>query len=185
MKNTYFTAYFPLIAIVLFSLSYAVYTDIHVLQLIKTIGLYEGLLEFFSESGIKITFLFMFFLLYFMVFSALKLISDTILQTSLLLFSKDVKGEVLQRIRLGSVIFCLGGGFSLLCTMSILAITLVFFITTMIAFTYFIYKASADLSASGLVGIIFFHTFIWCSFVAIVAFVVLKLYNSVLASLPI
>lgn len=185
MKNTYLTGYFPLIAIVFFSLSYAIYTEIHVLQLVKTIGVYEGLLEFFSASGIKVTLLFMFFLLFFMLFSALKLLSDTIMQISLLLFSKDLKGEALKSIRLGSIIFCIGGGVSIFCTASILAISLVFFITTMIAFIYFIFKASVDLSSTGLIGIIFFHTMIWSSFFAVVGFLVLKLYNSLLASLSI
>lgn len=185
MKNTYLTGYFPLISIILFSLSYAIYSEIQVLEIVKTMGLYDGLLEFFSATGIKLTLLFMLFLLFFMLFAALKLISDTILQISLLLFSKDIDGEILKGARLGSIIYFIGGGVSILCTMSIVAISLVFFITTMVAFIYFVYKASFYLTSAGLVGLIFFHTFIWGCFFTAVGYSALRLYNSVLASLPI
>lgn len=185
MKNTYFTGYFPLIAIIMFSLSYAIYTEMEVLDLLKTIGVYEGLLEFFSAAGIKLTLLFMLFLIYFMLFSALKLISDTIIQISLLLFSKDLTGEVLKSARLGSIIYFIGGGVSILCTMSIIAITLVFFITSMIAFINFVYRAGNFLSSAGLIGLVFFHAFVWGSFFAAVGYSGLKLYNSLMVSLPI
>ncbi|WP_042352174.1 DUF5366 family protein [Bacillus massiliigorillae] len=185
MRSTYFTGYFPLISIILFSLSYAIYSEGQAMEVLKTMGLYGGLLEFFSDTGIKLTLLFILFLLFFMMFSALKLIADTLLQISLLLFSKEISGDSLKSVRVGSIIYLIGSGVSIFCNISFAAITLVFFITSMIAFTYFIYKASAYLSSAGLMGMIFFHTFVWCSLIAVVGYSVLKLYNSLLASLPI
>ena len=88
MKNTYFIGYFPFIAIVLFSLSFAIYCEVQVLDLFVHLGLYQGMLEFFSETGIKMALLVVLVLLFFMLFAALKLISDTIIEVSLLLFQK-------------------------------------------------------------------------------------------------
>ncbi|MCU6601568.1 YufK family protein [Peribacillus frigoritolerans] len=48
-----------------------------------------------------------------MVFAALKLISDTILELSLLFFSKDSEGKALNSVRKGSVIYVIGGACSL------------------------------------------------------------------------
>lgn len=185
MRSTYFTGYFPLISIILFSLSYAIYSEGQAMNIIKTMGLYSGLLEFFTGTGIKLTLLFILFLLFFMMFSALKLISDTILQISLLLFSKEVIGDSLKSVQIGSIIYLIGAGVSIFCNVSFVAITLVVFITSMIAFIYFVYKASAYLSSVGLIGMIFFHIFVWGSLLTAVGYSVLKLYNSLLASLPI
>lgn len=185
MKNTYITSYFPLLAIILFSLSFAVYLENQSLIILKKIGLYEGLSEFFSGEEIKLTILFIIFLLFFMMFSAIKLISDTILQLGLLLFSKEISGESLKSARLTSIIYCTGGMLSIFCSFSIYAVGLVFFITTMIAFTYIVYKASFYLSAGGLVGFVFFQTFSVGVILAAVSYVAIKLYNGLLASLPI
>ncbi|MEH6940699.1 DUF5366 family protein, partial [Bacillus sp. JJ722] len=108
-----------------------------------------------------------------------------IIQISLLLFSKEVIGDSLKSVQIGSIIYLIGGGVSIFCNVSFAAITLVFFITSMIAFIYFVYKASAYLSSAGLIGLIFFHTFVWGCLLTAVGYSVLKLYNSLLASLPI
>ena len=169
----------------LFSLSFAIYLENQAFIILNQIGLYEGLLEFFSGAGIKLTLLFIIFLLFFMMFSAIKLMADTILQISLLFFSNELDGESLKSARLASIVFLVGGSLSILCTFSILAIALVFFITIMLAFTYIVYKASAYLSTSGLIGFVFFQTFVWGCLITAIAYVVLKFYNSLLASLPI
>nr|WP_258832334.1 YufK family protein [Peribacillus frigoritolerans] len=43
----------------------------------------------------------------------MKLISDTILELSLLFFSKDSEGKALNSVRKGSVIYVIGGACSL------------------------------------------------------------------------
>ncbi len=185
MKNAYYTGYFPLISILLFSLSSAIYTELIILEFLKKIGLYIGLLEFFSVTGIKLTLLFIIFLLFFMLFSALKLLMDATLQVSLLFFSKEYEGESLKNVRLGSVIYLIGASVSILFTSSIMAIALIFIVTTLIAFIYFIYKASENWSTLGLVGMVFFHVLFWSVFTASIGYSVIKLYNSLLASLPV
>ncbi len=185
MKNRYFTGYFPLIAIIMFSLSFSIFTVGKTVELLGEIGLYAGLLEFFSPIEIKLILLFIIFLLFFMMFAALKLLSDTFVDISLLFFSEDREGDIQKSARLGSVIYFIGGGISLLCAMSFVLISLVFFVTTMVAFMYFIYKAGPYFTSAGLVGFVFFHLLTWGCILAAVAYAILKLYNSLLASLPI
>lgn len=185
MKNTYFIGYFPFIAIVLFSLSFAIYCEVQVLDLFVQLGLYQGMLEFFSETGIKIALLVVLVLLFFMLFAALKLISDTIIEVSLLFFSKDSEGMGLRNIRTGAILYVVGASISLISVQSILGLLAIFIVTNLIAFIYFVYKIMTTLSLSGLVGLIFFHIFIWFSLLLIVGYSLLKLYNSIMDSLPI
>ncbi|WP_409302469.1 DUF5366 family protein [Peribacillus sp. SCS-155] len=185
MKNTYLIGYFPLIAIMLFSLSFAIYGEMQALILFKSIGIYNGMLEFFSETGIKMALLIVMFLIFFMILAALKLMSDTIIELSLLFFSKDSEGEVLKQIRMGAVIYFVGGAISLFFIFSIIGILFVFAGTSLAAFIYFVYKISPSLSNPGLVGLIFFHTFVWSCLFLTVGYSLIKLYNSIVASLPI
>lgn len=185
MKNTYLLGYFPLISIILFSLSFAVYGEIHTLNLLKQIGIYQGMLSFFSVAGIKLTLLFGLFLIVFMLFAALKLIADTAIEISLLFFSKDLDGESLKSIRACAVIYFIGGAVSLLSIQSVVGILVIFLITTFVAFIYFVYKISPALSGAGLIGIIVFHIFGWSAMLSTILFSGIKLYNSIIASLPI
>lgn len=57
-RTTYLTGYLPLISIVLFSSSFTVYLENQLLIFLRKIGLYEGLLEFFSGTEIKLAILF-------------------------------------------------------------------------------------------------------------------------------
>jgi Family of unknown function (DUF5366) len=185
MKNTYLIGYFPLISIILFSLSFAIYGEMEALILLKNIGVYYGMREFFSVTGIKLSLLLAAFICVFTLFAALKLISDTILEFSLLFFSKDSEGDSLKSVRKVSVIYVIGGVLSLLMVKSILFILAVFIITTIVAFVYFVNIISSTLSNAGLIGMIFFHTFIWSILLLTVAFALLKLYNSMISSLPV
>lgn len=185
LRNTYFIGYFPFIAIVLFSFSFAIYFEVLVLDLFVRLGLYQGMLEFFSETGIKIALLVVLVLIFFMLFSALKLISDTLIEVSLLLFSKDSEGLGLKSIRMGAVLYVIGAALSLLSIQSILGLLAIFTLTNLIAFIYFVYKTMPLISMSGLIGLIFFHIFIWSTFLLIVGYCILKLYNSIVDSLPI
>ncbi len=184
MKKPYFTGYFPFFAIILFSLSFGIYTETNMLGLLKQIGIYQGMLEFFSETGMNLALLIMLVMLFFMLFAALKLISDTIIEISLLFFSKDVVKSKLQDISLGSVIFVIGAAVSLVSVASLLGLVAVFLGTAFISFLYFVYKISPDLTLTGLIGLIFFHTFIWAILILIVALSAIKLYNSIAGSLP-
>ncbi|PLT34023.1 DUF5366 family protein [Bacillus sp. V5-8f] len=184
MKNTYLLGYFPLISIILFSLSFAMYGEMQALTLLTNMGLLDGMLEFFSETGIKLSLLIVLFLVCFMVFAALKLISDTVIELALLFFSKDSEGNDLKNIRLGASIYFVGGAVSLLSVNSLIGIGAIFLGTTVISFVYLVYKISPSLTTAGLIGFIFFHTFVWSTWILVIAYCSIKLYNSIIASLP-
>ncbi|KAB2334709.1 hypothetical protein F7731_13110 [Cytobacillus depressus] len=185
MKNTYFTSYFPLLSIILFSLSLSIRFEKVLIEFLKNSGIYVGMLEFFSEGGIKLSLLILLMLLFFMVFAALKLIADTINELSLLFFSKDSEGESLKQIRGGAIIICIGSALSLVSMNSFIGIGIIFAAAIIIYFLYFVYKVSSSLSALGLIGLIFFQVFFWSSFILGILYLALKVYNSIIASLPI
>ncbi|MFS0863711.1 DUF5366 family protein [Fredinandcohnia sp. 179-A 10B2 NHS] len=185
MKNTYFTSYFPLISIILFSISFAIFTEINILELLKQIGIYRGMQEFLSPTGINLAIFFIFFLVYFMMFAALKLIADTLLELSLLFFTKDSEGKNLAKIKSGSFFYLLGGVISLLIVQSLYGLILLFFVATLCYFIYFVYKIYPSMTLSGLIGVVFFQTISWFTFFTSVIYICIKLYNSVIASLPI
>ncbi|UCZ54154.1 YufK family protein [Bacillus shivajii] len=185
MKNTYLTSHFPFISIVLFSLSFAIYTERVIIQYLHNIGLYSGMVEFFSERGIHLAILFLLWLFFFMLFSALKLIADTVNELSLLFFSNDKEGVRLREIRGGAWIFLIGGILSVFGVFHIYIILIVFIATCLVYFIFFVYRGSESLSATALTGMIFFLIFFWFTFVVAVIYALVKLYNSILASLPI
>ncbi|MBA2871515.1 hypothetical protein HNQ85_001785 [Anoxybacillus calidus] len=184
MKNTYVTGYLPLIAIILYSIAFGIYVEIEIIRLFKKFGLYGGMLEFFSENGIKLTLFFLASLLFFMLFSALKLIADTMIQLSMLFFSKDRHGLVLNEIRFGSVFYVLSGMLSLLFVNYIVVVAALFLVTTLVYFIYFVYKTYSTLTPAGLIGMVFFHIAFWFAFMLTIVYVCIKLYNSFLESLP-
>ncbi|SES42605.1 DUF5366 family protein [Salipaludibacillus aurantiacus] len=185
MRNAYLTSHFPLFSIILFSLSFSVYSERLIVSYLENIGLYTGMIEFFSERGIHLTLLFVLWLFFFMLFAALKLIANTVNELSLLFFSKDEEGADLKKVRAGTWIYLAGGVISLAASLDILALLGVFSLTSFIYFIYFIYKVSASISFSAIISLVFFHLFFWFAFGVAVIYAVVKLYNSLIASLPV
>ncbi|MFE8696719.1 DUF5366 family protein [Cytobacillus sp. FJAT-53684] len=185
MKNTYFMSYFPLLSIILFSLSLSINIEMVLLGFLKSAGIYEGMREFFSDGGIKLALLALLMFLFFCLYAALKLIADTINELSLLFFSKDSEGKSLKEIRSGAIVYFIGSIISLLMMNSLMGILVVFAATTGIYFCYFVYKISSSLSILGLIGVIFFQVLTWSSLMIGVIYLVIKVYNSFIASLPI
>ncbi|MDQ0155335.1 YufK family protein [Robertmurraya andreesenii] len=185
MKNTYLTSYFPLLSILLFSLSLSIRVEMSLIELLKNAGIYSGMKEFFSDGGIKLALIALLLVLFFMVFAALKLIADTINELSLLFFSKDSEGENLKQIRSGSIIYFMGGAVSLLSLYSFLGIGAIFVSATVVYFIYFVFKISSSMSFAGVIGVIFFQVVVWSSLLTGVFYLAVKVYNSIIASLPI
>jgi len=185
MKNTYFTSYFPLITILLFSASLSIVTVMIVIDFLQVFGIYDGMLEFFSNSGIKLALFIVFSLLFFMLFSALKLIANTVTELSLLFFSKDVAGENLTKIRGGSSIYLIGGALSLAAVQYPYAIIGIFLLATLIYFVFIVYKFSQSLTSLSLIGLVLFHVLFWFIFILGTLYLCFRLYNSVMASLPV
>lgn len=185
MKNTYFTSYFPLITILLFSTSLSIATVMIVIDYLQVLGIYEGMLEFFSNNGIKLALFIIFALLFFMVFSALKLIADTVTELSLLFFSKDIVGENLTKIRGGSSFYLVAGALSLAAVQFPIAIIGIFLLATLCYFIFIVYKISSSLTSASLIGLVLFHVLFWFSFILGTLYICFRLYNSIMASLPI
>lgn len=108
MKNPYLFGYLPFVTISLFSLTFGVYTVSTSIGLFKEIGLYSGMREFLTDMQLRVFLLVVYALLFFMLFSALKLIAQTIHETAMLFFSKDPEGISYSEARGGNVIYFFG-----------------------------------------------------------------------------
>ncbi|MCA1064922.1 YufK family protein [Rossellomorea aquimaris] len=185
MKNTYLTSYLPLFSILLFSLTFSVYGVEVFIDIFKKIGVYPGMREFLSDMQLKLALLVLLMVAFFMVFAALKLIGETINGVSMLFFASDSDGKLYNRVRSGSMIYFIGGLVSVVSLKSFLGMLLIFALSSIVYFIYFVYKISPSLSKMGLVGVVSLQVFSWSSLFITIFFVLLKLYNGVMASLPI
>jgi hypothetical protein len=166
-------------------LTFSVYGVEVLVDLFKKIGVYPGMREFLSDLELKFILLIFLMIVCFMVFAALKLIAETINEVSLLFFSQDNEGEILHTVRSGSMVYFIGALVSVASLKCFLGLLIIFLVTSIAYFVYFIYKISPSLTKPGLFGIIFFQVITWSSLFLIVFLVVLKLYTGLLASLPI
>lgn len=184
MKNPYLYGYLPLITILLFSLTFGMYAVGGALQLFQSIGVYSGMREFLSDFELRIFLLIVFALLFFMVFSALKLIGETIHELGMLFFSKDIEGETMSQARGGYIVLFVGATISAFAIQSLYFLVGIFVFTVIMYFIFVIYKMSDFLSIGGTVGLIVFELLSWMLLLSLIIYVVLKLYNGILASLP-
>ena len=113
MRNPYIYGYLPLITILLFSLTFGMYAVGEALQLFQAIGVYSGMREFLSDFELRVLLLVVFALIFFMAFSALKLVGETIHELGMLFFSKDNEGAAVSQARGGYVILFIGAMFCL------------------------------------------------------------------------
>lgn len=184
MKNPYLYGYLPLITIILFSLTFGIFAVSESLQLFQAIGVYNGMREFLSDLELRFVLLIVFALIFFMVFSALKLIGETIHELGMLFFSKDKVGDTINAARGGYVIFFFGAFASAIGVRSIIILITIFLATIFCYFIFNVYKMSKYMSFAGVIGLIFFEVLSWFILVALVAYAIVKLYNGILASLP-
>lgn len=184
MKNPYLYGYLPLITILLFSLTFGMYAVGVSLQVFQSIGVYSGMREFLSDFELRIFLLIIFALMFFMVFSALKLIGETIHELGMLFFSKDNEGETMSQARGGYIVLFIGATISAFAIQSLYFLVGIFVITIIMYFIFVIYKMSDFLSVGGTVGLIIFELLSWVLLFSLILYVVLKLYNGILASLP-
>lgn len=184
MKNPYLYGYLPLFTILLFSLTFGIYTVTESMGILQGIGIYAGMREFLSEMELKVFLLILFALCFFMLFSALKLIGETVHEVGMLFFSKDYKGETMSVARGGYVIFFIGALLSTFGIQSAIILLAVFMLTVAVYFVYTIYKMSFFLNMTGLIGLVFFEIVIWALFSTTILYILIKLYNGIIASLP-
>lgn len=183
MKNTYLTGYFPLISILLFSSAFSIFTVGITTDFLTQAGILKGMLEFFSEQGIRLALFVAFALVYFMILSALKLIADTVLELALLFFAKDPEGENLKKIRIASVVYLFASLLAFLLTRLILLVGL-FVLAGLVYFIWVVVRIYQSLSMLNLIGFMMFILLFWATFLIGILYLFIKLYNSVMASLP-
>ena len=184
MKNPYLYGYLPLFSVILFSLTFGIYLVGKSLELLTAIGVYAGMREFLTDFELRLMLLSVFALCVFMLFAALKLIGETIHELGLLFFSNQYDGEMISVARGGYLIFFGGALLSVFGVQSIAVLLVIFTLTVISYFVYNMYKMSQFLSFSGTIGLIMFEILFWAIFLMFILYVVLKLYNGVLASLP-
>lgn len=184
MKNPYIYGYLPLITIILFSLTFGLYSVTESLVLFKKIGVYAGVREFLSEIQLRVFLLIVIAAVYFMIFSALKLIGETIHEMGMLFFSKDMDGKSLIAIRGGNVIFFFGALVSAAGISNIYILGGIFITTVFIYFVYIIYKISVHVSFGASIGVMLFEIVVWAIILTLVVYAGLKLYNGIISSLP-
>ncbi|WP_370294835.1 DUF5366 family protein [Rossellomorea marisflavi] len=185
MKNTYLTSYLPILSILMFSLTFSVYGVGVFETLSKKIGVYAGMSEFLSEMQLKLAILVLLMMIFFMILSALKLIAETINGISMLFFSIDSEGELYNKVRPGSMIYFIGGLVSVLSLQSFKGLIGIFVLTSVVYFFYFVNKISSSLTKAGILGVVSMQLFSWAALILTIFFVLIKLYNGLMASLPI
>lgn len=183
MRNPYIFGYLPFVTIVLFSLTFGVYTVGQSMELFKEIGVYSGMREFLSDFQLRVFLLVISTLLYFMILAALKLIAGTIHETAMLFFSKDVEGESYSQARGGNVIYFFGALVSAGGIGSIKILLAIFLVTTLIYFIYVVFKLSKFMTMVNTIGLIAYEVIVWGILLSSVIYILLKLYNGVLASM--
>lgn len=184
MKNPYIYGYLPLITIILFSLTFGLYSVTECIVLFKKIGVYGGVSEFLSEIQLRVFLLILIASIYFMIFSALKLIGETIHEMGMLFFSKNVNGESLMALRGGNVIFFFGALFSAAGISNIYILAGIFALTIFVYFVFIIYKISVHVSFGASVGVMLFEIIIWFVLLTLIVYAFFKLYNGIVSSLP-
>ena len=184
MKNPYIFGYLPFVTTILFSLTFGVYTVGQLLDLFKDIGLYAGMREFLTDVQLRVFLLIVSTLLFFMVFAALKLIAETIHETAMLFFSKDAEGNTYNQARGGNVIYFFGALASAGGIHSIKILAGIFIVTTFIYFIYVVYTLSKFMTITSTMGLIFFEIIVWGVLISVIVYILLKLYNGIIASLP-
>lgn len=184
MKNPYIFGFMPLATILIFSLTFGLFAVTEAVEFFKGIGLYAGMREFLSDFQLRIFLLFVLSFSFFMVFSALKLIAETIHEVAMLFFSKDVRGEGFRDARSGNIIYFVGSMLSVFGIQSLQLLIGVFLLTSFIYFVFVVYKMSPYMSFISMIGLIIFEVVMWSVFMALIFYVILKLYNGLMASLP-
>ncbi|WP_062197471.1 DUF5366 family protein [Massilibacterium senegalense] len=178
--NVHTFSYFPFFVVLLFSIAFALNLRVLATKELKDAALYEGIIEIMPEQKFQSLLLVGLLLVLFMVFSMLKLLGETSLRLSLLLFAKDQTGYTIQRMQSGFWVLLAGGVVATLLFKSTVFVLLVFILTVILYFVFYIFQLSDDLSMGSLVGIILFNTLFWTTFFLLAFYFVIKTYNQVL-----
>lgn len=142
------------------------------------------MLDIFTKTEVNLVVIGGLMVVFTMIFATLKLLANTANELALLFFSKDAEGELLKKTRFGAVIYFLGGLVSLVSFSSALGTIIIFLVTSVVYVVYFVYKLSPHISTPQMIGIIVFEAVFWIFFGLLLALIFMKLYNGLLAALP-
>lgn len=184
MKNSYLTGYMPLLSILLFSLSLSMFGQAFIVDMLKKANLYNTMLDIFTKTEVNLVVIGGLMVVFTMIFATLKLLANTANELALLFFSKDAEGELLKKTRFGAVIYFLGGLVSLVSFSSAVGTIIIFLVTSVVYVVYFVYKLSPHISTPQMIGIIVFEAVFWIFFGLLLALIFMKVYNGLLAALP-
>lgn len=184
MKNSYLTGYMPLLSILLFSLSFAMYGQTLITDVLKKANLYTSMLDIFTTSEMNLFVIGGLMAVFVMLLATLKLLANTANELALLFFSKDTEGELLTKTRFGAVIFFIGSLISLISFSSAVGIIIIFILTALAYMIYFVYRISPHINTFQIIGIIVFEVLFWLVLGLLLALLLLKVYNSLIAAIP-
>lgn len=184
MKNPYLFGFLPLITILLFSMTFGLFAVNESLVLFKSIGVYAAMSEFLSDVELRIFLFICFAVLFFMVFSAVKLVGESVHTIGMLFFAKINEDNPPQESKVLYSILLIGACLSVIGINSFIVLIaiaigtlLVYFIATMVRLTEY-------LGFGSVIGLLIFEFAIWTVLLVTLAYVLVKLYNSLLSSLP-
>lgn len=155
------------------------------IEFFNQIGLYTGMREFLTDTQLRLFLLIIYSLAFFMILSALKLIAGTIHETAMLFFSKDAIGESYHEAKSGNLIYFFGALASVGGIQSLKILLVIFILTTFIYFVYSVFMLSKYLTVFSTICLLVFEILVWASLLSGFVYIILKLYNGILASLPV
>lgn len=177
--NVYLLSYAPLIGIILFSMSLAIATSEYVIQWLNQIGVYSEIIELLSVQETKVLVLVVFFTIFFMLFSAFKLVADTFNQLGFAFFARETNGTSLHRLKPGSIIFLIGSGISFLFLNTLLAVIAVLVGTLLMYLFYYVWQVSQSMSVPRAIGLLLMQAVMWATLISGLGWSLLRLFNSV------
>ncbi|WP_054712221.1 DUF5366 family protein [Bacillus sp. JCM 19041] len=184
MKNQYLTGHLPLMSILLFSLSLSLFGQRFALSWLEDNGILAGMTQILSENEIRLALIVVLLLLFFMVFSALKLIADTVNSLSLLFFSNDGEGELWQKMHGGAWIYFGASILSLITNQFLIFIVILIIAASFAYLLVVIYRIAESLTIPGLIGFVCFQLLFWAAFLFTIIYFIFRLYNTFVAGLP-
>ncbi|GAF22323.1 MULTISPECIES: DUF5366 family protein [Shouchella] len=182
--NRYLTGHLPLISIFFFSLSFALYGQRFALDWLERNGILTGMADILSINEVRIGLIIVLLLVFFMIFAALKLIADTVTSLALLFFSKQEDDDLWTKTQGGQWIYFAGSIAALVLNPFVIVLLLLFVASSFAYILFIVYRIAESLTIPGLIGFIFLQLFFWSTFLFTIIFVLFRLYNTFIASLP-
>ena len=103
----------------------------------------------------------------------------------MLFFSKDAVGESYYEAKSGNLIYFFGALASVAGIQSLKILIGIFLVTTFIYFVYSVFMLSKYLTVFSTIGLLVFEILVWGVLLSVFIYIILKLYNGILASLPV